>query len=281
MNGHQVISQWAQTNDRASDGTDNNNIDDTADQTVTGQVPNGRSYTKYVYKDSSNNSVVMEKYMVDGMGHAWSGGNSAGSYTDPQGPKASQIMWEFFQNHPRSGSGGGGGTAVVISNNGSKDGYVKAYSNGTGREVGTFSNLGVGAGGDGKQNRAILHFDTSGIPDDATITRAYLQVEYSSGSGDPWTGGTLVVDVKPGYFGSSDSVQTDDWDAVATASSVASIDRFTSGIKNSSDFNSAGLSAINKAGTTQVRLRFNWDPSAWNYIFIKEGSTAKLYVEYQ
>lgn len=105
VNGHQVISQWAQTNDRASDGSDNNNIDDTADQTVNGQVPNGRSYTDYIYKDSSNGAVVMEKYMVNGMGHAWSGGNSAGSYTDPQGPKASQIMWQFFLNHPKSGGG--------------------------------------------------------------------------------------------------------------------------------------------------------------------------------
>ena len=362
VNGHQVISQWAQTNDRASDGSDNNNIDDTADQTVNGQVPNGRSYTQYVYKDSSTGAVVMEKYMVNGMGHAWSGGNSAGSYTDPQGPKASQIMWQFFQNHPKSGGGvdttppvttanppGGtysgsvtvtlstnepattyyttdgstpttsspqytgpltftqsttlkffskdlannqeevktesyvideGIAPVVISNDGSRDGYVKANSDGTSPAVGTFTSLAMGAGSDGKQNRAILHFDTSGIPDDATITRAYLQVEYSSGSGDPWTGGTLVVDVKSGYFGASDSVQTDDWGAEATASAVASIDKFSSGIKNSSDFNSAGLSAINKTGTTQIRLRFNWNPSANNYIFIKEGSYAKLNVEY-
>lgn len=102
-NGNQVISQWAQTNDKASDGSDNNNIDDTADETVQGQVPGGRSYTRYIYKDNRGSSI-MEKYLVDSMGHAWSGGDTAGSYTDPKGPDASTLMWEFFKAHPRGGT---------------------------------------------------------------------------------------------------------------------------------------------------------------------------------
>ena len=104
VNGHQVISQWAQTNDRASDGSDDDNIDDTADIIENGQVDGGRSYTRYAYKDSDTNKVVLEKYIVNGMGHAWSGGSSSGSYTDPAGPEASLIMWEFFE-----GLAGGGG----------------------------------------------------------------------------------------------------------------------------------------------------------------------------
>lgn len=101
VNGHQVASQWAQTNDLASDGE--NNIDDTPDETITGQVTGGRSYTKYIYKDSTGKSII-EKYMIDGMGHAWSGGDVAGSYTDPKGPNASEMMWQFFRNNPKSGA---------------------------------------------------------------------------------------------------------------------------------------------------------------------------------
>ncbi|WP_236712656.1 PHB depolymerase family esterase [Peribacillus muralis] len=101
VNANQVISQWAQTNDKASDGTDNNNIDDTAEQTISGTVPGGRTYKQYIYKDTAG-STVMEKYMVDGMGHAWSGGSTAGSYTDPNGPNATQISWDFFKNHPKN-----------------------------------------------------------------------------------------------------------------------------------------------------------------------------------
>ncbi|MHC5549354.1 CE1 family esterase, partial [Bacillus subtilis] len=102
INAHQILSQCAQTNDRASDGLDNNNIDDMADQTATGTVSGGRSYTQYIYKDTAE-KTVMEKYMIEGMGHAWSGGSTSGSYTDPKGPNATKLSWNFFKSHPKNG----------------------------------------------------------------------------------------------------------------------------------------------------------------------------------
>ena len=100
INGSQVISQWAQTNDRAYDGIDNNDIDDVADVTTPGQVVGGRSYTTYDYKGPSG-AVVMQKVLVNGMGHAYSGGSSAGSYTDPTGPDATTLSWNFFVAHQK------------------------------------------------------------------------------------------------------------------------------------------------------------------------------------
>jgi poly(hydroxyalkanoate) depolymerase family esterase len=101
VNGGQVISQWAQTNDRASDGLDNNNIDDVVDATTSGTVPGGRAWTDYRYKNSTSGAVVMERYLVTGMNHAWSGGCSCGSHTDPSGPDATGISWTFFAAHPK------------------------------------------------------------------------------------------------------------------------------------------------------------------------------------
>lgn len=95
VNGEQVISQWAQTNDLADDGMDDNNVDDLPEQTIPGVIPGGRSYTQLVYEDGTG-QVVMEKYEVSGMGHNWSGGLAGGSFTDPQGPDASSIMLDFL-----------------------------------------------------------------------------------------------------------------------------------------------------------------------------------------
>lgn len=94
-NGHQILSQWAQTNDLADDGTDNNSIDDVADIVENKSVEGGRTYTRYAYEDASGN-ILMEKYLVDGMGHAWSGGSTAGNYTDAAGPDATGIIWSFL-----------------------------------------------------------------------------------------------------------------------------------------------------------------------------------------
>jgi poly(hydroxyalkanoate) depolymerase family esterase len=62
----------------------------------------GRSWSRLTTQDGS------ELWLIDGAGHAWSGGNAGGSYTDPAGPDASGEMLRFFlqaNGVPRSQSG--------------------------------------------------------------------------------------------------------------------------------------------------------------------------------
>ena len=43
--------------------------------------------------------TVAEMWLVDDLGHAWSGGRAGGSYSDPAGPCAATLMWRFLHRH--------------------------------------------------------------------------------------------------------------------------------------------------------------------------------------
>ncbi len=65
--------------------------------TTTGQGPAGRGhpYTQSRWVDADGR-LTHELLMIDGLGHAWSGGAVGGSYTDPLGPSATEAVWGFF-----------------------------------------------------------------------------------------------------------------------------------------------------------------------------------------
>ncbi len=56
---------------------------------------NGREFTATTHQAASAQPIV-EHWSVHGAGHAWSGGSSAGSFTDQSGPDASAEMIRFF-----------------------------------------------------------------------------------------------------------------------------------------------------------------------------------------
>lgn len=95
INGQQVIIQWAQTNFLVEGGTGRADI--TPLQVKSGLI-NGKSCTQHVFGDGGGERL-MELWMIDQMGHTWSGGSSNGSYTDPSGPNATEIIWNFFTKH--------------------------------------------------------------------------------------------------------------------------------------------------------------------------------------
>lgn len=185
--------------------------------------------------------------------------------------------------------GNGGGSAPVtvgFANEDANDGYVKAGSGGSAPAIGTLESslgLAIGRGTDGKFNRTMLSFDTSSLPDGATITAASLTVTYRSASGDPWgnpAGNSLVIDAHTGCLGAC-TIETGDWAASTTSSAVAQLLPFAGGTRTSNVFSSTGLAAINRAGRTQLRLRFVNNQTATHYLWIDKGATATLTVTYQ
>ena len=88
VNGNQVIAQ-------AKAGADLTHT------VFSGQSRGGIKYTCVSDKDKGGRAVL-EHWTLHECGHAWSGGSTEGSYTEPRGPEASREMIRFFLQHRAS-----------------------------------------------------------------------------------------------------------------------------------------------------------------------------------
>jgi len=96
-NGDGVIQQSLGAGDRADSADRRSTVER---DTATG----GRSFTRTVHS-AADGRVAAEHWVIHGAAHAWSGGDAAGSYTDPGGPDASAQMLRFFGNCRIKGAG--------------------------------------------------------------------------------------------------------------------------------------------------------------------------------
>jgi poly(hydroxyalkanoate) depolymerase family esterase len=85
LNGDHVIAQ-------AKLGTDFKTT------VVRGRAAGGMSFVRTIESDGTGRSIL-EQWVLQGAGHAWSGGSPQGSYTDARGPDASREMVRFFLQH--------------------------------------------------------------------------------------------------------------------------------------------------------------------------------------
>lgn len=108
------------------------------------------------------------------------------------------------------------------------------------------------------QSRILASFDTSSLPDGATVVSATLRLNRVGlvGSNPFTTLGRLLADVQTGSFGTP-TLEPSDFQAAATAPAAASLSNpTTNGTWSTGTLNAAGLAAINPTGRTQVRFAF-------------------------
>jgi poly(hydroxyalkanoate) depolymerase family esterase len=67
--------------------------------TVERGIVGGHAFTRFTYHDTAG-QVILEEWIIHHAGHAWSGGSSNGSFTDPKGPDASAEIVRFLRKHP-------------------------------------------------------------------------------------------------------------------------------------------------------------------------------------
>ena len=76
----------------------------TAPRVTEGRSAQGHAFTRSEYL-ARDGSVAVEHWRLHGAGHAWSGGSTQGSFTDPTGSDASAEMLRFFLAHPKKQQG--------------------------------------------------------------------------------------------------------------------------------------------------------------------------------
>ncbi len=159
-------------------------------------------------------------------------------------------------------------TTASFTSVGAEDGWVleSSETSNVGGSIkasdSTSSGLMLGDSSKKYQYKSILSFDTSSLPDNATITAATLRLQRGTLSGaSPFTThGSLLADIRNGAFNNNAALETADFQAPATATGVATLSNAASnGAWSEGTLNASGLAALNKTGKTQFRLYFTLD----------------------
>jgi Secretion system C-terminal sorting domain len=159
---------------------------------------------------------------------------------------------------------------------GSEDGYVDVLG-----QTATSAGIRVGDEDTGfpslnNEYRGILSFNTEVLPDDAEVTGASLYMIRSSENDNPFfhTDRNPVLDIKQGYFGDNATLHWTDGTVAASATDIGCFhgqaDENKWAIRV--DLEETALAFINRTGTTQLRMYFDFADWSDEYINFYDGA---------
>ncbi|CAN5625318.1 hypothetical protein BH23GEM6_BH23GEM6_03510 [soil metagenome] len=85
-NAEALIRQWALAH----------GLEDTSGREAIAFPDSGSRYSRRTWHRDSGGAALLESWLVEDLGHAWSGGSGAGTYTEQAGPDASREIIHFF-----------------------------------------------------------------------------------------------------------------------------------------------------------------------------------------
>jgi hypothetical protein len=157
----------------------------------------------------------------------------------------------------------------TFTSNGTNDGWILETSEDSaqgGMKNATSPILRLGDDAQDRQYRAILHFPTYYLPDNAVVTEVVLMIKNQGVIGtDPFTTHqNILVDIRNGVFGSFgpwgiDALQDSDFQNPASLNSVGAISNNNASGWYWTTLNGTANPFINLTGVTQFRLGFQLD----------------------
>ncbi len=249
-------------------------------------MTNGAQWYKFVQATTaavgscSSVTLTQNVYGPDVItGHQFSYTNTSGTYsftgqfTSPTTATGAYTYTNYSVygcgSLTQSGTWTASGTATPLTaafySSGQQDGWIlesAEASNVGGTLNSALTNFSVGDDALNRQYRGILHFDTSSLPDKASITSATLMIKKQKMVGvNPFTNHqNILVDVKKGSFSNSSALQAADFQAKPSRATVGTFKNTPlAGNWYSANLIAASLQFINGAGETQFRLRFKLD----------------------
>lgn len=104
-----IVQQFLAADDWADNGANDASIPRERSATTSGSKEGGHTWDIDYYVDAQGCGLA-ERWLIHGMRHAWSNGESNGSprdvlFTDPMGPDVSTRIIDFFLSHPMPPAG--------------------------------------------------------------------------------------------------------------------------------------------------------------------------------
>ncbi|ALG09292.1 hypothetical protein AOZ06_22395 [Kibdelosporangium phytohabitans] len=94
-----LVTHFAALDDLVADGTLDGDVDDVPETSARVVDDGDRPYVKTTYSARGGGAPLIEKYLIEGLGHKWPKGGKA-DFVDPLGPDISSLVWkDFFATH--------------------------------------------------------------------------------------------------------------------------------------------------------------------------------------